>query len=135
MTKVNLILTNWALNSYQELGQQHIFSKEEFWKIIRPDVLLLKDGYPSAHEIFNQSKFWGEATLSGKVIQNAYKMKWHNFGCGRVQLRLCIVILKGNIYICNGYVKDDKSDLREMAKLKLKIEKIKENKFVKLGVL
>lgn len=132
---MDLILTNWALDSYQELRKNHVFSKEEFWEIIRPDVLLLKDGYPSAHEKFNQSKFWGEATLNGEIIQNAYKMKWHNFGRGRVQLRLCVVILKRHIYICNGYVKDDKSDPREMAKLKLKIVKIKENKFVKLGVL
>ena len=62
-------------------------------------------------------------------------MKWHNIGDGKVQLRLCVVILKSKIYICNGYVKNDKSDPREMAKLKLKIAKINEDKFVKLGVL
>jgi hypothetical protein len=132
---VELILTNWALDSYQELRKSHIFSNEEFWKMIRPDVLLLKGGYPSPHEKFNQSKFWGMATLNSNPIQNGFKMKWHNVGEGKVQLRLCVVILKRKIYICNGYVKNDKSDLREMAKLKLKITKINENKFVQLGVL
>lgn len=132
---MQLILTNWALDSYQKMRNDYVFSKDEFWEIIRPDVLLLKDGYPSSHEKFNQDKFWGPATLEGRTIQNAYKMKWHNIGTGKVQLRLCIVILKGIIYICNGYVKTDKSDPREMAKLKLKIDKINENKFIKLGIL
>lgn len=114
---MDLILTNWALDSYQELRRRHIFSKEEFWEVIRPDVLLLKDGYPSPHEKFKQSKFWGTATFNGNAIQNGFKMN-----------------LK-RIYICNGYVKNDKSDLREMVKLKSKIDKIKEGKFVQLGVL
>ena len=131
---MNLILTHWALDSYQKLVNGHIFSKEDYWKIIRPDVLLLKDGHPSPHEKFNLPKFWGKATLNGRTIQYAYKMKWHNIGEGKIQLRLCVVILKRKIYICNGYVKNDKSDPREMAKLKLKINKINENKFVKLGV-
>lgn len=130
---MDLVLTNWALDSYLELLKKHVFSKEEFLDVIYQDVLLLKD-YPS-NEKFNQSKFWGIATLHNRSISDAYKMKWHNFGVGRVQLRLCIVILKKEIFVCNGYVKDDKTDLREMAKLKIKVDKIKENKFDRLGVL
>jgi hypothetical protein len=132
---VDLIITNWALDSYQELRNKHIISEDEYWNIIRHDVLLLKEGYPSPYEKFNQPKFWSEATLNGEIIQNAYKMKWHNIGQGKVQLRLCIVILNKMIYLCNGYVKNDKSDPREMAKLKLKVSKVKESKFIKLGVL
>lgn len=133
---MDLILTNWALDSYQLLiNDQHIISKDEFSKVIKLDVLLLKDGYPSPHEKFNQSKFWGEATKDDKIIQNAFKMKWRNIGDGKVQLRLCVIILKTNIYICNAYVKNDKSEPREMAKLKLKIDKINEGKFINLGVI
>jgi hypothetical protein len=136
MEPMDLIITNWALDSYQLLiNDKHVFSKDEFLTVIRPDVLLLKDGFPSQHEKFNQSKFWGEATLNGKIIQNAFKMKWHNIGDGKIQLRLCVIILKSNIYICNGYVKNDRTEPREMAKLKLKIDKINEGKFVKLGVI
>lgn len=132
---MELVITNWALDSYQELRKSNVFSKEEFWEVMRPDVLLLKDGYPSPHEKFKQPKFWGVATLNGNPIQHGFKMKWHHIGEGRVQLRLCVVLLKGKAYICNGYVKNDKSDLREMAKLKLKIAKINEGKVVKLGSL
>lgn len=132
---MDLILTNWALDSYLLLIHSHILIKEEFLDVIKPDVLLLKDGFPSPHEKFNQSKFWGEATKDGKIIQNAFKMKWHNIGDGKVQLRLCVIILKTNINICNAYVKNDKSEPREMAKLKLKIDKINEGKFIKLGVI
>jgi hypothetical protein len=35
----------------------------------------------------------------------------------------------------SAYVKNDKSELREMAKLKLKIDKINEGKFINLGVI
>lgn len=41
---MELVLTSWALDSYQELRKNHIFSEEEFWKVIRPDVLLLNEG-------------------------------------------------------------------------------------------
>jgi hypothetical protein len=132
---MDLIITHWALNSYMELRHHHLLTEDDYWTVIRPDVLLLKDSYPSPHEKFNHSKFWSEATLNGERIQNAYKMKWHNIGSGKVQLRLCVVILNKKIYVCNGYVKNDKSDPREMGKLKLKVEKIRENKFIKLGVL
>ena len=132
---MELILTSWALNSYLELLGNHTFSKEEFFGIIKPDVLLLKDGFPSPHEKFKLPKFWGPATTKEGKIQNAYKMKWHNMGEGKVQLRLCVVILNHSIYVCNGYVKDDKSDAREMAKLKGKVVRIKEGNFVKQRIL
>ncbi len=63
-------------------------------------------------------------------------MKWHNIGPGRVQLRLLVVMVDETAFLCNAYVKsDDKKDFREMAKLKVKIELIKEGRYVFRGRL
>ena len=35
---------------------------------------------------------------SGKIIRQGYKMKWHNIGSGRVQLRLLIVLAHEKAY-------------------------------------
>ena len=59
-------------------------------------------------------------------------MKWHNFGPGRNQLRLRIVIVTTELegkteqraFLCTGYVKDASREKREMARLKIKIQKI-----------
>lgn len=70
-------------------------------------------------------------------------MKWHNFGPGRCQLRLCVVIAVTAIesvkaqraFLCTCFVKDDKTDKREMAKLKVKIKKIFDGTYVYRGML
>ncbi len=63
-------------------------------------------------------------------------MKWHNIGSGRIQLRLLIVIADEIAYLCNAYVKDNENtDFREMAKLKIKIQLIKERRFIFRGRL
>lgn len=63
-------------------------------------------------------------------------MKWHNIGAGRIQLRLLVVIADEVAYLCNAYVKDnEKTDFREMAKLKIKIQLIKEGRFFSRGRL
>lgn len=88
---MELIITDWALSSYIGLLDKRVFTKETFQKIIRPDVLLLKNGTRSDPK-FENGKFWGPATYRGRVVLNGWKMKWHNFGNGRVQLRLAVVI-------------------------------------------
>lgn len=63
-------------------------------------------------------------------------MKWHNIGPGNIQLRLLVVITNNTAYLCNAYVKDNvNTDFREMAKLKIKIQLIKEGKFTSRGRL
>ncbi len=70
-------------------------------------------------------------------------MKWHNLGPGKVQLRLCVVILESDLegkikqraFLCTSYVKDDKTDKREMARLKIKIQKIEDGTYKYRGKL
>jgi len=130
---MEIIITDWALQSY--LGLNNVFTEKEYREILRPDAELLHD-YPRNPK-FRNDKFWGPCKdESGKIIHQGYKMKWHNIGSGRIQLRLLIVISDETAYLCNAYVKDNqKTDFREMAKLKMKIQHINEGRFIFRGRL
>lgn len=130
---MEIVITEWALQSYLKL--KGIFTKEDYQKTLRADAELLKD-YPN-HPKFDNGKFWGPCKdKGGKIIRQGYKMKWHNFGSGRIQLRLLVVIAHNTAYLCNAYVKDNENtDFREMAKLKIKIQLIYEGRFVSRGRL
>lgn len=130
---MEVIITDWALQSYIEL--KDMFTPREYYEVLRPDASLLKE-YPN-HPKFKNPKFWGPCKdKSGKIIHLGYKMKWHNIGSGGIQLRLLVVIASDMAYLCNAYVKDNENtDFREMAKLKVKIQLIKEGKFVFRGRL
>lgn len=134
---MDIVITEWALDSYLNLKHAKTFTDAEYKNTIRPDVELLKDGMPSPHAQFQNSKFWGPATdMSGKTIQHGHKMKWHNIGSGRVQLRLAIVIFGGNSFLCQGYVKSsDFVDKKEMAKLKNRIRDISTGHYTYRGSL
>lgn len=134
---MDIVITEWALDSYLNLKHTKAFTDSEYKNTIRPDVELLKDGLPSPHAKFQNSKFWGPGTdMSGNIIQHGYKMKWHNIGSGRVQLRLAIVILQGKSFLCQGYVKsNDFVDKKEMAKLKIRIRDIGKGHYVYRGIL
>lgn len=142
---MEVIITEWGLQSYIDLKSMGIFTDQDYKTHLRPDAELLKtdDPFDPNHPKFSNHKFWGPATSSGKIIKYGYKMKWHNLGAGNVQLRLCIVILESIIekvklqrgFICNSYVKDDKTDAREMARIKIKIQKIEDGTFVYRGKL
>ena len=43
----NVIITEWALDSYLNLKHAQVFTDHEYWNVLRPDVELLKDGIPS----------------------------------------------------------------------------------------
>lgn len=130
---MKIIITNWALQSYLEL--LGTFTKTEYKEIIRPDTERLET-YPENPK-FNSDKFWSPCKdRAKKVIRHGYKMKWHNLGSGRVQLRLLVVLLDNTAYLCNAYVKDsDKKDEREMAKLKNKIKLIQDGRYISRGWL
>ena len=97
---MDVVITEWALQSYVELKYQRVFTKQEYQTVLRPDAELLKDGFPSPHAKLQNGKFWGPATdLRGNVIQGGCKMKWHNVGSGRVQLRLAVAILGNSAYL------------------------------------
>jgi hypothetical protein len=130
---MEIVITDWALQSY--LNLIGVFTIDEYQKTIRPDAELLKE-YPK-HPKFDDNKFWGPCKdKSGKIVHQGYKMKWHNIGSGRVQLRLLVVLAHNNAYLCNAYVKDNENtDFREMAKLKTKIQLINEGRFTFRGKL
>lgn len=131
---MDIIVTEWMVEAQLDLISKNAFSKEEYESTLLPDIKLLKE-FPS-NEKFRNSKFWGLATVNGKVIKHGYKMKWHNVGNGKVQLRLSTAIFNSKAFLCNLYVKrDDKVDSKEMLKFKVKIQKILDNNFVIRGTL
>lgn len=134
---MDVVITEWSLNSYLDLKHAQVFSDLEYQKVLRPDAELLKLGWPSTHAKFSNSRFWGPATgLSGKTIQHGFKMKWHNIGNGKVQLRLAVVILNEKAFLCQGYVKaSPQVDKREMAKLKNRINDIANGTYIYRGLL
>lgn len=132
---MDIIITDWALQSYLELKHGNVFTNQDYKKKLRLDVLLLHD-YPN-HPKFSENKFWGPAKENEHlVIKYGWKMKWHNIGNGKVQLRLLVAIPNENAYLCEAYVKTTpQQDFRKMARLKIKITKISENNYIKRGIL
>lgn len=119
----DVVITEWALDSYLKLKQAQTFTDQEYRATIRPDVQLLKGGVPSAHPKFQNSKFWGPAKVGNAVLHGGYKMKWHNIGPGSVQLRL--PVMTGDragtpaAFLCEAYVKaNSKVDQRKLARFK-----------------
>lgn len=134
---MEVVITEWSLNSYLDLKHQQVFTDQEYRSELRPDAELLKQGWPPVHPKFSSSKFWGPATdISGKTIQCGYKMKWHNIGNGKVQLRLAVVVYNSKAFLCQGYVKaNEATDKREMAKLKNRINDIANGAYYYRGLL
>jgi hypothetical protein len=114
---MEIIITEWGLDSYLELKAQRTFTNEEYWKKIRPDVLLLED-YPM-HPKFGQSHFWSQE------FANGYKMKWHQMGTGKVQIRLPVGVFDSS-YLCEAYVKENpKQEARKLARFKTHLQLIR----------
>ncbi len=126
---MNIIITEWALQSYSDLVGGAYFTPQDYWQKLRPDVEKLKN-FP--HDpFFSVNNFWGPATGRGGIhVVGGYKMKWHNIGAGSVQLRLSVAILSNNAYLCRAYVKtSDAQDKREAAKLKDHIQDIRSGRY------
>ena len=88
---MEIVITSWALDSYLDLKHRQVFTDQEYKTKIRPDVLLLKN-YPTEIK-FQNSKFWSQATdRSNNRIPDGFKMKWHQVGSGKIQLRLPVGI-------------------------------------------
>jgi hypothetical protein len=134
---MEVVITDWSLSSYLDLKHARIFSEQEYHLILRPDAELLKQGWPPLDPKLSSSKFWSPATaLDGRTIKHGFKMKWHNIGNGKVQLRLAVVMLNGKFYLCQGYVKvDSKVDRRQMAILKNRINDIASGTYFYRGLL
>jgi len=123
-----------ALDSYLDLKHKNVFNQVEFDKRIKPDVKLLKH-YPHDPK-FENGKFWSPANDgSGRVIPAGFKMKWHQVGNGKVQLRLPIAVINPG-FLCEGYVKsNNKVDKRMMARFKTHIQLLRQGQFISCGVI
>lgn len=131
---MEIVITEWALDSYLALAGNQAFTDDEYWHAMRPDVLLLKQ-HPN-HPRFSQSKFWSVATdLSGRPIADGFKMKWHNMGSGQNQIRLPVGMFKDAL-LCQAYVKQHaKQEQRQLAKFKVHLELIRQGRFTERGRL
>lgn len=131
---MEIIITSWALDSYLEMKHKRVFTNEEYKKIIRPDALRLKN-YPDDPK-FGNDKFWSIATdQSGNNIEDGYKMKWHQIGSGKIQLRLTVGIFR-DAFLCEAYVKENqKLEKRMMARFKVYLQKIRYNEYIENGRL
>ncbi|MBW2731167.1 MAG: hypothetical protein JRH20_02175 [Deltaproteobacteria bacterium] len=131
---MEVIITEWALNSYLELLAQNAFSATEYRQRIRPDVEGLKS-YPTDPK-FRSAKFWSPAHDSaGNAIPSGYKMKWHQLGNGHVQLRLPVGMLS-NAFLCEAYVKRDaKQEKRQLARFKTHLQLIRMRRYSLRGKL
>lgn len=134
---MEVVITEWALQSYLELKNDRAFTEEEYKTVIRPDVELLADGFPSPHAKLGNNKFWCPAeSKSGEVLRSAFKMKWHNVGDGKNQLRLLVAIIDDAALLCEAYVKkNDSDDHRHAAKMKIHLSNIAEGTYVTRGKL
>ena len=132
---MQIIITEWALQSYLDLVHTGTVPHAEYKSILRPDVRKLQ-AYPT-DVAFSNGKFWGPATdRSGNSVPDGYKMKWHNLGPGRVQLRLAVAMLGVRAFLCRAYVKTSSAqDKREAAKLKDHIRDIHLGRHQVRGVL
>jgi hypothetical protein len=105
---MEIVLTNWALQSYLDLKHLHAFTNHEYHTILRPDAERLKS-FPNDPK-FKTRGFLGPATKGNGVnVSNGYKMKWDSVGPGKNELRLCVAILGSSAFLCQAYIKKGKN--------------------------
>ena len=130
---MEIIITAWALDSYLEIKHQNQLSPQDYKQTARPDVLLLKT-YPQNPK-FTNNKFWSPAASNGSNISGGFKMKWHNLGANRMQLRLPVGIMN-EAFLCHAYIKTDpKAEARQLAKFKTRLELIRRGRYTECGRL
>ena len=130
---MDIIITAWALDSYLELKHKNQFSEDDYKMSIRPDVMFLKS-YPT-HPKFANNKFWSPASSTGLPLVGGFKMKWHNLGANRIQLRLSVGLMS-KAFLLQAYVKTDpKAEARQLAKFKTRLELIRRGQFTECGRL
>lgn len=129
---MKIVITQWALDSYLKMKHENTFSDQEYKQEIRPDVLLLKSNLTDPK--FSNSKIWSIAESSTR-IPDGYKMKWHQVGNGKVQLRLPVGVMD-EAYLCEAYVKGDlKKEKRKLEKFRTHLELIRQNRHTERGRL
>lgn len=131
---MEVVISEWALNSYLDLRQRRVFSDQEYRAVIRPDVLLLRN-YPNETR-FGLQQFWSIAECPpGRKIPDGFKMKWDQLGSGKVELRLPVAIVT-NAILCEAYVKrGSKEEQRKLARFKTHLQLIRMGKLKERGRL
>ena len=131
---MEVVITAWAFNSYLDLKHRNTFSDQEYKGTIRPDALLLKK-FPNDPK-FQNSKFWSPAVDHAQVrIPDGFKMKWHNVGNGKIQLRLPVGIFSEAL-LCEAYAKGNpKEERRKLARFKTHLELIRRGQYTECGRL
>lgn len=136
---MEIIITQWALDSYLDLKHGKQFSSTDYKETIRPDVLLLRD-YPHNPKFAN-NKFWSQAAVDANVLPSGFKMKWHNLGDRCVQLRLPVGLGFGGVladkaFLLHAYVKtDSKAEARQLEKMRVRLQLLKQRKYIERGRL
>ena len=84
---------------------------------------------------FDNGKFWSPAKFKNNIVAHGFKMKWHQVGNGRVQLRLPVGVMN-QAFLCEAYVKNnEKKELRMLAKFKTHLQLIEKGHYTKRGEL
>lgn len=132
---MRIVITAWGLDSYLELLSRRQFGRDFYYATLRPDILRLR-GWRSDPR-FHDPRFWGPAVdRQGRNIEDGYKMKWHNVGPGRIQLRLCVALVEGDAYLCHAYAKTSPAmDRIKAASLRDKIDLVRSGQHRERGVL
>ncbi len=133
-TPWRIVITRWGLDSYLNLRNEGVFNAALYRKVLRPDILLLRG---MTDPKFKNPKFWGPAIDRKNCnIVDGYKMKWHNFGNGSIQLRLCVALIDDTAYLCHAYKKTSPAhDKRRAGTLKDKILIIRQGNHEERGEL
>lgn len=131
---MEIVITEWALDSYLSIRDRRAFTETEYRTIIRPDVVRLRN-FPDDQK-FRVQQFWSIAECPpSHKIQNGFKMKWDSLGSGKIELRLPIGIL-GAAYLCEAYVKENsKYEQRRLARFKVHLELIRRGQMTERGRL
>lgn len=131
---MDIILTDWATQSYADLKKKHMFTDQEYWDTLRPDTLKLKQFPGDPH--FGNSNKWGPANKgAGQNVSDGFKLKWTT-GPGNNELRVMVAILGQEAFICQGYVKTKpQHDYREALNLEVHISNIRLGRYIKRGEL
>lgn len=132
---MDIVITEWAFQSYLELKHKGAFTMSQYHNELRPAAMKLAV-YPN-DSIFRDGRKWGPAQdKNGLIIENGFKLKWHNMGHGRVQLRCLVVIWNETAFLCDSYIKtSDSLDKRRCSRLKSKIFDICQGHYYHRGFL
>lgn len=132
---MRIVITRWGLDSYLDLLHSGVLDRALYYEVLRPDVLRLRDRVNDPK--FKEAKFWGPAIdRKDREVEDGWKMKWHNFGNGNVQLRLCVGLVGDDAFLCQAYVKTSAAQDKRMAgSLKEKLALIRTERHDERGEL